>query len=206
MTNMIKNYYEILQVNEQCTNDELKSAYRKLARKWHPDVAGNTAEAVSKFKEINEAYEVLSDKVKRADYDRMNRLFYNYSSTKKATGNTTEPNFKNTNTQQKKSDEHKSSSYKFNWEEFLSKYREYANRYQNSSKPKEPKCGNAKRGKDINTDVEVTISEAINGTVKVINMLNTHVCQKCGGRKFVNGSICTHCNGKAKLLIIKDLQ
>ena len=100
MTNMIKNYYEILQVNEQCTNDELKSAYRKLARKWHPDVAGNTAEAVSKFKEINEAYEVLSDKVKRADYDRMNR-FYNYSSTKKATGNTTEPNFKNTNTQQK---------------------------------------------------------------------------------------------------------
>ena len=80
MTNMTKDYYKILGVSQNCTEQELKSAYRKLARKFHPDVAGNSSEVVSKFKEINEAYEVLSDKVKRAEYDTINR-FYNYSST-----------------------------------------------------------------------------------------------------------------------------
>lgn len=197
MTNMTKNYYAILGVNESCTNEELKCAYRKLARKWHPDVAGNTAEVVTKFKEINEAYEVLSDNNKRADYDRINR-YYNYSSTKNTSKTTTNPDFKNTNTKETKAEEKKQTGSKFCWEEFLSKYREYANKYQSNSKPKEPKYGNTQRGKDINTDVEVTISEAINGTVKIINMLHTEVCQKCGGRKFVNGSVCSHCNGKGE--------
>ena len=112
MTNMIKDYYSILGVNESCTEQELKSAYRKLARKWHPDIAGNTIETVQKFKEINEAYEILSDKTKRAEYDRMNR-FYNYSSANnKSTRNTTEPDFKNTNTQEKKAEEKKNNKFK----------------------------------------------------------------------------------------------
>jgi len=81
MTNMTKDYYKILGVSELCNEQELKSAYRKLARKWHPDVAGNTDEVVNKFKEINEAYEILSDKIKKADYDTVRR-YYNYSSNK----------------------------------------------------------------------------------------------------------------------------
>ena len=198
MTNMTKNYYAILGVNESCTNEELKCAYRKLARKWHPDVAGNTVDVVAKFKEINEAYEILSDSNKRADFDKINR-YYNYSSTKKTTETATKPDFKNTNTQDNKQEDKNQTGSKFSWEDFLSKYRKYANRYQNTSKPKEPKYGNAQRGKDINTDVEVTISEAINGTIKVINMLHTEVCQKCGGRKFVNGSVCSHCHGKGEV-------
>ena len=199
MTNMNKNFYAILGVDEQCTEQELKSAYRKLARKFHPDVAGNTIAAVEKFKEINEAYEVLSDKVKREEYDRINR-YYNYSSTKKTSKTTTEPDFKNSNNnKEEKKEEKKKTGKSFNWEEFISKYREYANKYQSSSKQEEPKYGNKKRGNDINTDVEITILEAVNGTTKVINMLNTNICQKCGGRKFVNGSLCSHCNGKGEI-------
>ncbi len=201
---MTKNYYQILGVSETCTSQELKSAYRALARKWHPDVAGNTADVVSRFKEINEAYEILSDKVKRAEYDTVNR-FYNYSSTKtkaeNKTENTTRPDFKNTHKEQKKSYEQKKSSFNFNWEEFVSKYKEYKNAYEQSKKREEKQAqyGNSVKGKDVYTDVEVTIAEAINGTTKVINMLTTHICPKCGGRKFVNGNTCSNCRGKGEI-------
>ena len=65
-----KDYYEILGVKRDATDAEIKSAYRKLARKYHPDV-NKTKEAESKFKDINEAYEVLGDKQKRQRYDSL---------------------------------------------------------------------------------------------------------------------------------------
>ena len=65
---MAKSLYETLGVSEKASADEIKKAYRKLARKYHPDV-NKDAEAVDKFKEINAAYEVLSDKKKKDEYD-----------------------------------------------------------------------------------------------------------------------------------------
>lgn len=65
-----KDYYDILGVKRDSTDAEIKSAYRKLARKYHPDV-NKTKEAESKFKDINEAYEVLGDKQKRQRYDSL---------------------------------------------------------------------------------------------------------------------------------------
>lgn len=64
-----KDYYEILGVNKDASEDEIKSAYRRLAKKYHPDL-NKTEEAANKFKEINEAYEVLGDSQKRANYDQ----------------------------------------------------------------------------------------------------------------------------------------
>lgn len=64
-----KNYYEILGVDKKASDAEIKSAYRKLAMKYHPDKNPNNAEAAEKFKEINEAHETLSDSQKRAAYD-----------------------------------------------------------------------------------------------------------------------------------------
>jgi curved DNA-binding protein len=66
-----KDYYEILGVPKTADEKAIKSSYRKLARKHHPDVNANKAEAETKFKEINEAYEVLSDPEKRRKYDTL---------------------------------------------------------------------------------------------------------------------------------------
>ena len=60
-----RDYYEVLGVGKSATDAELKSAYRKLAKKYHPDLNKDNKEAEEKFKEVNEAYEVLSDSSKR---------------------------------------------------------------------------------------------------------------------------------------------
>src|ERR1700716_1377604 len=70
MAVQFRDYYETLAVPKTASEDEIKSAFRKLARKHHPDVAKDKKAAEEKFKEINEAYEVLSDPEKRKKYDR----------------------------------------------------------------------------------------------------------------------------------------
>lgn len=71
MAVQFKDYYETLDVSRTATPEEIKQAFRKLARQYHPDVAKNKATGEARFKEINEAYEVLSDPEKRRKYDEL---------------------------------------------------------------------------------------------------------------------------------------
>ncbi len=76
-----KDYYKTLGVDRKASTDEIRSAYRKLAMKYHPDKNPGDKKAEDKFKEINEAYQVLSDEQKRAHYDRLGSAYSNYRST-----------------------------------------------------------------------------------------------------------------------------
>ena len=70
MAEQKRDYYEVLGVQKSATDEDLKKAYRKMAKKYHPDMNPGDKEAEVRFKEVNEAYEVLSDKDKRARYDQ----------------------------------------------------------------------------------------------------------------------------------------
>ena len=177
---MTKDYYKILDIPESSTAEDIKSAYRHLARKWHPDVAGNSPDIIARFKEINEAYEILSDNARKANYDKARR-FYSYAKTNSSNNQEDKTNYKTTQNPNKSN-----SGFHFCWEDLFSKQK--AN---NNVKP-------PRKGEDIYSDVEISIFEAINGTTKIINMLQTNICPKCGGRKFVNGAQCSHCKGKGE--------
>ena len=71
---MTKDYYEILGVNKSASKDEIKKAFYKLAQKYHPDKKGGNEE---KFKQVNEAYQVLSDDAKRSKYDQFGSGYEN---------------------------------------------------------------------------------------------------------------------------------
>ncbi|WP_400192931.1 DnaJ C-terminal domain-containing protein [Hymenobacter sp. B81] len=73
-----KDYYQVLGVDKKASKDQIKKAYRKLARQYHPDVNPNDAEAERKFKEVNEAHEVLSDDEKRQKYDQLGADWQRY--------------------------------------------------------------------------------------------------------------------------------
>lgn len=191
---MTKDYYKILHISENSTQEEIKSAYRRLARKWHPDVAGNSEDVIVNFKDINEAYETLSNEIKKADYDKARR-FYSYSGLGASANNGGKNGEKKDTYQKEKKEEnqkttskqtyHTKDSFKFSWEDFF---------FKTQRQEKDI----AKKGKDIYSDIEISIFEALGGTTKVINMLQTNLCPKCHGRKFVNGSECPFCKGKGE--------
>lgn len=196
---MTKDYYKILDITEFSTFDEIKCAYRTLARKYHPDIAGNSPSIIAKFKEINEAYEVLSNKTKKADYDAA-RKFYSYAQYGTKTKYNSKQNSTDCNINKKTDSKNKNfnkktfhdkkTNFSFNWEDLF-----------NFSYSKENNI--PQKGNDIYSDIEISVFEAINGTVKIINMLQTNLCPKCNGRKFVNGGKCENCNGSGETSIYK---
>lgn len=177
---MSKDYYKILGVTEFDSAETIKNAYRKLARRYHPDIAGNAPDILMRFKEINEAYEILSNPIKKTDFDKAKR-FYEYAHNDK----------KQENKDYSSNPQNENKKSGFNWEEFWNKKnREKSFNNQNLKAPK--------RGQDVNSDIEISVLEAMSGVVKTINMLQTEVCPKCKGKKFVNGGKCDKCSGKGE--------
>lgn len=194
-----KNYYDVLGVDSTATTDELKSAYRKLARKYHPDIAGE--DGVEKFKEITEAYETLSDETKRKRYDILRGIFnYNKSTTDKTTQREAQKAYNQAKNQEDLIKE-ANKNYNQNAKQESSKTQDFSDilndfidGFKNQQKQKK-ETHKAVNGDNITTDVVITMLEAMNGVSKTVNVLSTQECTNCHGRKFANGYNCPVCDG-----------
>ncbi|MCM1265912.1 MAG: DnaJ domain-containing protein [Candidatus Gastranaerophilales bacterium] len=206
-----KNYYNILGLNPKATTDDIKRAYRRLVHKYHPDIAGNNDESIQRFKDITEAYETLSSSQKREQYDSIMKL-YEYGEDESVSSKT-----KSNSENDKKTEEPKEKPKQK--ENTFSKMRERAksahvknifsgaiDNILKNTKPKQKKYTPPKiDGKDITTEVTLSITEAINGTERVVNILHLETCEKCRGRKFINGSVCPECGGAGEKSKYKKL-
>lgn len=173
-----KDYYEILGVQRSATPDELKTAFRNLARQYHPDV-NKSPDAEERFKEINEAYAVLSDADKRAAYDRYGVEGLN--------GMGGIPNYADID---------------------LSDILEGLFGFGFGGGASSRRSRNApRRGADLSTVLQLTFEEAIFGTDKEIEITRDETCSACHGSGSEPGSgptRCATCNGQGEVRTVRQ--
>jgi len=184
----MKDYYQILGVKKDASSDEIKKAYYKLAHKYHPDKESGDEK---RFKEINEAYQVLSDKEKRAQYDRFGRVFEG--------GPGAEPGF----------------DFQWAWgkpgmdfeEIFRTDFGDLGEMMEEIfgfGPPRRRK--NLKKGRDIEIDIEIPLSECLKGREKVVTLYKYITCSRCQGNGAEPGtkiSECFSCRGSGEVQQIK---
>lgn len=171
-----KDFYEVLGVSRTASADDIKRAYRGLARKHHPDVADNKAEAEHRFKEINEAYEVLSDPQKRAQYDRFGTV-----------GNGGAGGFGDFGFGQGFGG---GGGFGDIFDMFFGDRMGGAQTQARRSGPS--------RGSDLRYDLEITLEEAFGGTAREIQFNHLAQCDTCNGSGASPGTLiaaCDRCGG-----------
>lgn len=173
-----KDYYRTLGVSRNATEEEIKSAFRKLALKYHPDRNPDNKEAESKFKEINEAYEVLSNPEKRRIYDS-----YGEEGLKGGFGQ---------------------GGFGQGFEGFSGDFGDiFGDVFESffgdvSSKSKR----RSRRGEDLKFNIEITLEEAFSGIKKDFEYERMDICDKCGGSGAKSSSSvkkCPTCGGRGRV-------
>ncbi len=169
----MKDYYKILGVDPSASQEEIKKAYRKLVLKYHPDRNPGDKEAEERFKEINEAYEVLGDPEKRAQYDSMRSGF----------GGRFGEDFA-----QDLGFDSFSDFFKDIFDEFFGFGRR-------ASRP------HPEAGADLRYELEITFEEAARGTERVIRIPKLSPCPSCGGTGAKGGRlhVCPTCGGRGTI-------
>ena len=175
-----KDYYELLGVARSASPDEIKRAYRTLARRHHPDVAEDKTAAEHLFKEINEAYEVLSDPQKRAQYDRFG--------TAGASAGGADFGFSGFGP----------NGFGDIFDMFFGDARA-AGAAQRRNGPQ--------RGSDLRYDLEITLDEAFSGTTKEIQFSHLSQCETCKGSGAQPGTLvvaCERCHGSGVMRTVRQ--
>lgn len=180
-----KDYYEILEVSKTASGDEIKKSFRRLAMQYHPDRNPGNSEAEAKFKEINEAYEVLKDEQKRAAYDRYgHQAFANGGM---GGGNPFGGGF----------------NFDFGGAGgFADIFSEVFSEFVGGGRGRRQSY--AQRGQDIRYNLTITLEEAFTGVEKEISFASTETCETCHGHGTKDGKeapVCTHCGGSGKVRI-----
>ncbi|MBQ4575930.1 MAG: molecular chaperone DnaJ [Clostridia bacterium] len=173
-----RDYYEVLGLAKGAGDDEIKKAYRQLAKKYHPDMNPGDAEAEVKFKEINEAYAVLSDSEKRARYDQFGHAGVDPS----AGGGGGYGDFDG-----------------FGGIDFGDIFSSFFGGGAQTSRRNAPT-----RGNDIRASVSISFEEAAFGCKKEISYNRIEKCDECGGSGAAKGSTaetCSHCGGTGQVRV-----
>lgn len=183
-----RDYYEVLGVDRNATDDDLKKAFRKLAKKYHPDAnPDNKEEAEKKFKEVNEAYEVLSDPQKRSMYDRFG---FN------APGNGGPGDGGGFY-----------SSYTSGFDGF-SDFGDFGDlgdifsSFFGGGSSRSRSTNRVRRGADLKVSISITFEEAFSGVQKEISINRNEKCSSCSGTGAKAGTRaerCSVCNGTGKI-------
>jgi molecular chaperone DnaJ len=169
-----KDYYQILGVGKTASEKEIKQAYRKLARKYHPDVNPGDKSSEEKFKDVSEAYEVLSDPEKRKKYDQFGEQWQNVRQGRPGSYGTSGVDFD--------FDLGGGVSDLF---ETLFGDRGSTGRGTGRRTPR--------RGEDLQYPIEVTLEEAVNGGTRVLGISVPETCPTCNGSGARSGSKTTTC-------------
>lgn len=171
----MKDYYEILGVPEDASVDDIKRKYRELVKQFHPDLNKGDEEAAKRMAEINEAYQVLTDPKKRAEYDAMRKGGVNFGSG---------------------SDYYRPGQ---GFDFFDSIFRDFFTDFpfgstifnRNTATQAKPK------GSDINLEVTLSLKDVITGTTKSLQFSRAELCEDCHGTGAKDGRVktCDRCHG-----------
>ena len=172
-----RDYYEVLGVNKNATEDEIKKAYRQMAKKYHPDLNPDNKEAEAKFKEANEAYEVLSDAEKKARYDQFGHAGVdpNYGA---GGGNP-----------------FNGQGFDFDLGDIFSSF--FGGFGGGRANPNAPQ-----RGSDTTATVTISFEEAAKGCKRQVETMRIEICDECHGSGAAAGSApktCPECNGRGQV-------
>jgi curved DNA-binding protein len=191
-----KDYYETLGVPRTASDTDIKKAFRKLAREFHPDVAKDKKKAEEKFKEINEAYEVLGDADKRKKYDELGA---NWKS-----GNEFRPppgwnggrggqGFRGGGTGARNFEfEFGGTGFSDFFEQLFGSMGRGGDGSVRGGVTEEDF---PERGRDIEGDIMVPLDEVVRGSIRSVSVRRTEVCEKCGGTGLTGKRTCPVCGG-----------
>lgn len=175
-----RDYYEVLGINKGASDDEIKKAYRGAAKKYHPDLNPGDKEAEAKFKEVNEAYEVLSDKDKKARYDQFGHAGV-------------DPNYGAGGGSPFGQD----IDFGDIFGSMFGGFGGFGGR--RSANPNAPR-----RGTDVETTVYISFEEAAMGCKKTVDYQSVSQCEECSGtgaKKGTNVKTCPTCSGRGQVTV-----
>jgi len=184
---MAKSYYEILGISKSATADEIKAAYRKLAKKFHPDLYTHASDAEKKkaeeqFKAVNHAYEVLSDEQKRKAYD----TYGDENGPKMGAGGGAG-----------------AGGFGFDMDDIFSTiFNGFGGGSARSSSSTANNANAPKNGQDILVGLSISFEEAAFGTQKAVSVKRVETCSSCNGTGAKDGKaykICGYCRGSGKI-------
>jgi molecular chaperone DnaJ len=175
---MSKDYYKTLEVDRNATEEEIKKSYRKLAMKYHPDKNPDNKAAEEKFKEISEAYDVLSTPSKKTNYDRFGSVDGNNFNPFSGGGG---------------------SGFGYNMDDIFSQFGDvFGDAFGKKYNQKQNK------GSDLRIKVQLTIDEILNGTTKKLKYKRKVSCNSCNGKGGSDVRTCIPCNGSGRRSVVQS--